>query len=143
MRQTKLWGALALAGAVALGSFQANAQQPPYVPQPTPSAAGGLGHSILAAVVRSDGTHVAGTGGTGLLSTARLALGQYEVIFQRNQDRCFVASSVTDRNGFSTTHGFVTVVRRSGNDNGYFIRTYDDTNAAADRFFSLIVYCNG
>jgi len=142
MRFSKFWCTIALAGAVAFGASQAGAQQPPYVPKPTPNAAGGLGHTTLAAVVAADGTHVAGTGGLGLLSTSRLGTGDYEVIFKRNQDRCFPTASITDRAATATTHGFITVVRRACNDDGYFVETFSDTNVPADRAFSLIVFCN-
>lgn len=144
MQFKSAFAGMALAGTLVIASLTGAAAQdhgqPPSPPQQTPQAAGAFGATWLGAVVAANGTHVAGTGGLGLASTATLGTGSYEVAFRRNIDRCVATGSIGNR-GFGSAHGFIDIVPRSGNPKAYFVQTKDVFGVAADLNFIMLVYC--
>ncbi len=90
------------------------------------------------AVVNSNGTLVRGFG---VLSSTRLATGQYQVVF--NHD--ITGSAYVGTTGFTGSVGVapagqIAVVGRFGLPNGVFVETFNGTGAAADRAFHLAVH---
>ncbi|MGE4426241.1 MAG: hypothetical protein AB7G37_07310 [Solirubrobacteraceae bacterium] len=111
----------------------------PQGPQGTPGAKGDKGDPGINvwAVVRATGTAARGSQ---VVSSTRLAAGQYEVVFNRNVQDC---AYVVSQGGEATVavQGDASAVRRGGNPNGIFVRTWSNANAATDRPFHLQVSC--
>lgn len=126
----RTFSAVALAGAIVIASLGT-----------AWASAGGFGAKVYGARIASDGTHVAGTGGAGLVSSARLGLGTYEVIFTQKRDRCYTVVTLGRHDTAAAANGFINHVHRGGNANGFFIQTADATGSAADRDFILLTYC--
>lgn len=73
-------------------------------------------------------------------SSTKISTGAYEVQFDRSVRDC--AYSVQQGGATtSTSIGFASAVRRSGKDNGVYVRTTDIAGASADRAFHLLVAC--
>lgn len=100
----------------------------------TPRAA----HSGFA-VVGSDGTLVRGGNTTGAI---HLGTGIYEVDFSSSVKKCvFTATIGLPGSDGTNSPGFVTVAGRGGNDDGVYLRTYDQKGNSADFGFHLNVRC--
>lgn len=87
-----------------------------------------------------DGTGAKARAGAEFVSSARLGPGAYEVLFDRSVREC--AFTVTQ--GGTTiagSIGFASGARRSGKDNGVFVRTTDTAGTNTDRPFHLAVVC--
>src|SRR4051794_26782049 len=96
----------------------------------TPGAKGDKGEPAtrLWAVINVSGTTGRGSGVTG---SAKLATGQYEVVFNRDVTTCSYQATM------SVTQGEAVVQPRSLVPNGVFVGTYTSAGAAADRAFHL------
>jgi len=86
----------------------------------------------LWAVINASGTTGRGSGVTG---SAKLATGQYEVVFNRDVTGCSYQATM------SITQGEAVVQPRTSVPNGVFVGTYTSARAAADRAFHLAVFC--
>ncbi|GIG86175.1 hypothetical protein [Plantactinospora endophytica] len=129
------------AAAVAVG------EQPPAVTTEAegvgvaavPATAGGLpataqGHF---AVVNANGTLARGFGA---VSSARLATGQYEVVFIQNVARsAFIATIGLTGSLGTSPPGEIAVVGRAGIPAGVFVQTWNSSGVPADRAFHLHV----
>jgi hypothetical protein len=93
----------------------------------------------LFAVVESTGTLARGNRA---ISTSHLSTGNYEVIFDKNVNKCaFTASIGTTSTGSIPTPGVITVAGRAGNRAGVFIRIVDRNGNSLDSSFHLSVTC--
>jgi hypothetical protein len=93
----------------------------------------------LFAVVNADGTLARRFGA---VSSQRLALGSYEVIFNRNvRDCAYVATIGLSGSTGSSPPGEITVVGRFNNANGVFLTTSNSAGTLADLGFHLAVHC--
>jgi hypothetical protein len=80
--------------------------------------------------------------GKGVVSAARLALGQYEVIFNRSVRNCVYVATVGDVDDVGVEQpGEITTVGRFANVRGVFVTTHNSTGAFEDRSFHLFVGC--
>jgi hypothetical protein len=86
----------------------------------------------LWAVINASGTTGRGSGVTG---SAKLATGQYEVVFNRDVTGCSYQATM------SITQGEAVVQPRTSVPNGVFVGTFTSAGAAADRAFHLAVFC--
>lgn len=76
------------------------------------------------------------------VSSTNLAVGQYEVIFDRDVRGCaFVASIGLSGSSGASNPGEVTVVGRATDPNGVFVTTHDSAGTLANRGFHLQVMC--
>jgi hypothetical protein len=100
----------------------------------TPGAKGDRGEPAtrLWAVINVSGTTGRGSGVTG---SAKLATGQYEVVFNRDVTACSYQATM------SITQGEAVVQPRTSVPNGVFVGTYTSAGAAADRAFHVAVFC--
>jgi hypothetical protein len=91
------------------------------------------------AVVNPNGTLARGFGA---VSSQRLGLGRYQVVFNRNvRDCAYVATiGLSGSSGFSSP-GQISVVGLVSNANGVFIATSNSAGADADLGFHLAVHC--
>ena len=80
---------------------------------------------------------MSGTTGRGscVTGSAKLATGQYEVVFNRDVTACSYQATM------SITQGEAVVQPRTGVPNGVFVGTYTSGGGAADRAFNLAVFC--
>ena len=112
-------------------------------PAGPPGATGGMGQpgakgdkgdpaTRLWAVINVSGTTGRGSGVTG---SAKVATGQYEVVFNRDVTTCSYQATL------SVTQGEVIAQPRSLVPNGVFVGTYSSAGAAADKAFHLAVFC--
>jgi hypothetical protein len=91
------------------------------------------------AVVNANGTLARGFRA---VSSQKLAVGQYEVIFNRNVRNCaYVASIGLSGAVGASSPGEITVVGRFNNDRGVFVTTHNSAGAAADLGFHIAVHC--
>jgi hypothetical protein len=80
--------------------------------------------------------------GKGVVSAARLAPGQYEVIFNRSVRNCAYVATVGDVDDVGVEQpGEITTVGRFANVRGVFVTTHNSTGAFEDRSFHLFVAC--
>ena len=80
--------------------------------------------------------------GSGVVSTANLGVGSYEVIFNKNVNKCaFTASIGTTSTGAVASPGVVTVAGRAGNKAGVFVRIVDRLGTAVNQPFHLSATC--
>jgi hypothetical protein len=100
----------------------------------TPGAKGDQGDPAtrLWAVINVSGTTGRGSGVTG---SAKLATGQYEVVFNRDVTACSYQATM------STVQGEALVQPRTSVPNGVFVGTFTSAGASADRAFHLAVFC--
>jgi hypothetical protein len=78
--------------------------------------------------------------GRGVVSSAKLGTGEYQVIFHTDVTQCAYIGTV----GMPTikaTDGFLTTALKAGTTDGVFVETFDATGAVADRNFHLEVVC--
>ena len=141
-RTTTITVAVGAAALALIGTTGAVAGPP--APNTVP-ARGGSGPSTDVAagdrfaVINANGSFARGKG---VLSSANLAGGQYEVRFNRNVAGCAYIATV----GSSATAGVeqtgeITTVRRAGTTNGVFLTTTDSAGTFANRGFHLMVAC--
>jgi hypothetical protein len=77
------------------------------------------------------------------VSSTKLALGEYQVIFNTNVRRCaYVATIGLANNAGGSAPGEITVIGLNGSPNGVFIHTYNSAGNPADRGFHLAVHCS-
>ncbi|ROT31708.1 hypothetical protein [Micromonospora sp. HM5-17] len=78
--------------------------------------------------------------GFGVISSSRLAVGQYQVIFIQNVTRSAYLATIglTGSAGVSPP-GEIAVVGRAGNPNGVFVQTFTSAGVPDDRSFHLHV----
>ena len=86
----------------------------------------------LWAVINVSGTTGRGSGVTG---SAKVATGQYEVVFNRDVTACSYQATM------SISPGEAVAQPRASVPNGVFVGTYTSAGAAADRAFHLAVFC--
>jgi hypothetical protein len=92
------------------------------------------------AVVDENG--ILARGGATVVSTARLAIGAYEVIFSKSVAKCsFTGTIGTTGTGSVPSPGQLTVAGRSGNKAGVFVRIVDRSGNSLDSPFHLGVTC--
>ncbi|MFC4145715.1 hypothetical protein ACFO0M_05575 [Micromonospora mangrovi] len=91
---------------------------------------------MLFAVVRADGTLVRGLGVT---SSARLAPGMYQVLFDQDVTRAGYLGTIGLTGSGVAAAGALTVAGRTGIPNGVFVETFAVTGGHADRPFHLAV----
>jgi hypothetical protein len=93
----------------------------------------------LFAVLNPDGSRARGFGA---VSSQRFAVGQYEVVFNRDVTGCaYIATIGLSGSSGASPSGEITVVGRFGNANGVFLTTHDSAGNFADRGFHLAVHC--
>ena len=93
---------------------------------------------VLSAVIEFDGTTARGTH---VVSSARLANGLYEVVFDRAVNACVYSASAGGTRANLFTDRVATVSARVGNANGVTILTATLAAASADSSFHLVVVC--
>jgi len=91
-----------------------------------------LGQVGVKLTINASGTTGRGSGVTG---SAKLATGQYEVVFNRDVTGCSYQATM------SITQGEAVVQPRTSVPNGVFVGTSTSAGAAADRAFHLAVFC--
>jgi hypothetical protein len=102
----------------------------------TESALGGTNY--WAVISRAGGTNRS----RGRVSSARLAVGQYEVIFLDNVRNCAYTATVGDIDAVGTEiTGEITTVGRVTDVRGVFVTTHNSAGVASDRSFHLLVSC--
>jgi hypothetical protein len=94
----------------------------------------------LFAVVEANGTFVRGAGVTPS-GTARIAAGQYQVIFDRDVRSCSYVASGGSPTTATPAQTVAVTAQRAGNANAVFVATRDDANTFVDRSFHLQVIC--
>jgi hypothetical protein len=93
----------------------------------------------LFAVVEGNGALARGNK---VISATHLSAGSYEVIFNKNVNKCaFNASIGTTGTGSVPAPGQITVAGRAGNKAGVFVRVVDRAGANLDSPFHLSVTC--
>jgi hypothetical protein len=93
----------------------------------------------LQVAVRADGTRGAARG---VVSTAKLDTGRYQVIFDRDVSACLYATTLVQvAPARADVTGQIAVAPIADNANGVRIATADAAGAAADRGFHLLVSC--
>jgi len=92
------------------------------------------------AIVDKDGALVRGS--SSVVSTARLAAGEYQVVFNRDVTGCEYNATEGDPGGGGTIPAFLGVASLSNNVDGVFIAIFNPAaNAAIDSSFHLSVTC--
>jgi hypothetical protein len=91
----------------------------------------------LQAVVGADGARGAARG---VVSSAKLDVGRYQVIFDRDVRACVYAATLVAEAAAPVT-GQIAVAPLSGNANGVHVSTASNGGAYADRAFHLLVSC--
>jgi hypothetical protein len=86
------------------------------------------------AVVQANGTLVRGVNTT---SAAKLATGNYEVVFSRDVSQCAFQATISD----STLAAEIGAEPRTGNANAVFVTTWASNANPADKPFHLFVIC--
>ena len=94
---------------------------------------------VLYATINADGS-VARSLALGA-GTARLAAGQYQVIFSQDMQGCAYVATIGNAGAGSATQGTVDVALRAGNNSGVFVETKTLAGAFEDRPFHLVVTC--
>jgi hypothetical protein len=97
--------------------------------------------SKLWTVVGSNGSAVRSAG---VIATARVGTGQFEVTFNQDIVNCsYLANvgAVSDISNAAGQQGFAVVGKKSGTVNAVRVNTRAQTGAAADRSFHLVVVC--
>jgi len=106
---------------------------------PSASAADGL---ALRVVVGADGSR---TNDRGVVSTAKLAEGRYQVIFDRDIGACVASATLVQaspaRDPTAAGTGQIAVARIPDNANGLTVVTAGSGGAFADRGFHLLLSC--
>lgn len=91
------------------------------------------------AVIDADGSFARGKG---VVSTATLGTGAYEVIFNKNVRGCVYTATIgLSGDSGTSAPGFITTVGRVTDLNGVFISTDDVTGASTNLGFHLHVGC--
>jgi len=92
----------------------------------------------ISAIVNADGALARGSR---IVSTARLGVGSYEVVTDRNVTTCFFTGTIGVPGAGASPAGQIDVAARSGVPNAVFVRTSDSTGVLSDRPFHLKVNC--
>jgi hypothetical protein len=90
------------------------------------------------------GTNAAIVRSAGVVSAARVAVGQFEVVFGDDIVNCSYLANVgatSDISNAGNQQGFAVVGKKSGTVNTVRVNTRAQTGAAADRSFHLVVVC--
>ncbi len=116
---------------------QTGPQGPPG--PPGPQGPPGTSATALWAVV--DGSTGARFRQSGTVSSARLSVGNYEVIFNRNVSTCAFSAVIGNPAAGFPPAGDIGVAVRAGNDNGVFVGMRDNAGTFVDRNFHLEVFC--
>ncbi|MDJ0796793.1 MAG: hypothetical protein QNJ51_08130 [Calothrix sp. MO_167.B12] len=128
----------------AASSFAQSVQKQPRSNTPVPKTT--LSTPVSAderfAMILKNGAIAHGTQNGGVVSAKRLAVGQYEVIFNRNVAPCAFNATLGNVNAGVANPGFITVADRFGNQNGVFVDTRDMKGVRVDSSFHLSVHCN-
>ena len=112
----------------AVGTLSAYADAPPPITTSDRIA------SISAAGVK--------LGGFGVVSSAKISTGTYEVIFTRLVAKCVASVTVGQLSSTNVpTGGYGTAVQRGGNPRGIFVETFDTTGTSADQPFMVHLGC--
>jgi hypothetical protein len=91
------------------------------------------------AVVRRDGTNARRRG---VVSSTRLATGQYQVLFLDNVRNCAYTATIGDFDASGVeTPGEITTVGRITDVRGVFVTTHNSAGTFQDRSFHLLVSC--
>ncbi|MFI9644156.1 hypothetical protein ACIG87_29580 [Micromonospora sp. NPDC051925] len=78
--------------------------------------------------------------GFGVVSSARLAVGQYQVVFSHDVTRSAFVGTIGLTGSVGTSpSGEIAVVGRFGVPNGVFVQTFTSAGASADRAFHLTI----
>lgn len=96
-----------------------------------------LGVATLSAVIQSNGNFARQVG---VESAARLALGEYEVIFERDVQNCTYTANAQTGAG-NPTFGLAMVASRAGNLKGVYVKMLNKQGTVVDGGFHLIVFC--
>lgn len=96
--------------------------------------------AFFAAEVAADGTLVSGAGA---ISSARINVGAYQVIFNKNNlhVRCWWTVSPGGRGIFQVGLASASAEARSGTNNGIFVVTRDPNGVAVDNAFMAVAVC--
>jgi hypothetical protein len=97
---------------------------------------GDMGNAPLWAVIASDGTKAAP--GRGVVSSERLGLGQYDVIFSQDVSACALTATP---GGPSTAFEQPFASPYNANANGVFVEIKNSSDDRTDRNFNLTVAC--
>jgi hypothetical protein len=91
------------------------------------------------AVVNSDGSLARGFNA---VSSSRIALGQYEVVFNQKVNLCGYTAAIGLSGSIGTSDfGSVNVASRDGNKNALLVQTFRTANNASDLGFHVILAC--
>lgn len=114
-------------------------------PAGPPGPAGPAGATGPAGVVTRHWAVVSPSGAlarsSGAVTSGRMGLGVYDVIFNANVQGCMYLATEGDAGNIGGNFGFVSVGRRPGNAAGVRVHTHAPNGSAADRGFHLIVVC--
>ncbi len=137
----------ALSAIVALSAASAVARpQPASIADPAVMPAAAFPQcTAFCAVINADGTIARAHLHT---TAAHLGTGVYQVLFynsvtsQKDITKCAFTATVGET-GFAGSElaTFITLAGRAGTSNGVFVATYDQTGAAVDAPFHLLVSC--
>jgi hypothetical protein len=153
MKLRNLWPAAVAAVALGVGTVGGSALAGSAAPNTAPGArpaasapqfAAGREIGVKgAAVITRNGTVArASTLPFAVTSAKRIAIGQYEVVWNKKVGGCAYEATIGLAGSEGTEEpGEITVVRRVGDPNGVFISTHDSSGAYANRGFHLIVIC--
>jgi hypothetical protein len=120
--------AVALGLLAVAGASQASAQSPDLITSTT-----------IYAAVKANGTIAASNG---VVSSANLAPGLYEVIFDRNITTCaFVGTIGTSATSGTVQPGQIEVVGRGGTTTGVFVQVQNSAGTLTNKAYMLSVYC--
>lgn len=100
---------------------------------------GTLGMALLSAAVNTNGTLARGSGVT---STTNLAVGLYQIIFDRNVTQCVYVATIGDPGPGAAGPGQIDVAQLGNNARGVFLRTSNSAGAVTNLSFHLLVFCN-
>jgi hypothetical protein len=134
--------AAAIASALAIAPAQAQTVQPPgnsQAPNIAPRAPDRtLGFALMSATINADGSIGRATG---VVSAQQLAIGAYEVIFERNIVDCTFVATANTTNISDAPDIRVSLSPRFGTPAGAFIVTRNAAGAGTDGAFSIMVFC--
>jgi hypothetical protein len=128
---------LLLASAVAVDARE-NQGRPRSEPV-EPQAVGGLGMTLMSAVLDANGTLVRGNG---VNSVVKAGVGNYRVVFTRNVRSCTYVATIGLSGSIGTeVSGSIDVAGDSVDVKGVFVDIENFAGGQVDRGFHLIVFC--
>ncbi len=102
-----------------------------------PSGPAGLPATALWAVVATNGSLARGSH---VVSSEKVAIGQYVVLFDRDVKACAYVGSLGGIAAESIS-GQISLTRRSINADGVFVRTLNSSGVSMDKSFHVAVFC--